>query len=416
MRAALVVAGDLDSISGGYLYDRKLVSYLQDRGHAVEVVSLPAEPYPRQLLENARSLSGRLDEFDVVVEDGLAHPSLLRANRNLETPVVALVHMLRCQAVSRAGAVGGTGPVDGKESPGSSFVTAVENRLVTAIENGLVTTVENRLVTAVERRFLGGVDAAIHNSEATRREARRLGAPPRDVVAPPGGDRFDPDVGVDEIRRRARDGPIEICFLGSVVERKGLDLLVEALAGTSVDWRLCVIGDVTVEPDYVRRVRRRIAALGIDKAVTFEGRLPDAAVAERLRASSVLAVPSRYEPFGIAFLEGMSFGCVPIATSRGGASEFVADGTAGMIVPPEPASIADRLERLGDRDRLATMGIAARRAYVRQPTWDESLARIERFLSALVEGREADFDPEADFDRGETGPEPGAGTDTGGHP
>ena len=394
MRIALVVAGDLDSISGGYLYDRKLVSYLEDCGHAVEVVSLPVASYSRQLLENVRSSSGRLAEFDVVVEDGLAHPSLLRANRNLDTPVVALVHILRSQAVDGSSRpISEAGPAGRIQSIGSGLITAVERRFVTAAER--------RFVTTIERRFLEGVDAAIHNSEATRSDARLLGAPHRDVVAPPGGDRFDPEVGEDEIRRRARDGPIEICFLGSVVERKGLDLLVEGLARTSVDWRLCVVGDEAVEPGYVRRVRRRIDERGIDDRVTFEGRLPDAAVAERLRTSSVLAVPSRYEPYGIAFLEGMSFGCVPIATNRGGASEFVADGTAGMVVAPDPASIADALERLGDRERLASMGIAARRTYERQPTWEESLARIERFLAVLV--AESETDP----GRSEVGHEPG---------
>ncbi|WP_290818532.1 glycosyltransferase family 4 protein [Halovivax sp.] len=370
MRIGLVVAGELDAVSGGYLYDRRLISFLRERGHAVEVVTLPVESYPRQLLANRRDLAERLAAVDVVVEDGLAGPSLLVANRRLDVPTVALCHMLRSRAAA------GSGPL------------------------------RRRLVATVEERFLRGVDAAIHNSGATRRGARELGCPPTDVIAPPGGDRFDPDVGNDEIRGRAEDGPLEACFLGNVIERKGPDVLVEGLARADVDWRLTVIGDETIEPKYASAVRRRVADRGLAGRVTVEGRLPDDAVANRLRNAHVLAVPSRYEPFGIVYLEGMSFGCVPLATTEGGAAEFVTDGASGLLVPPTPDAVANGIESLADHDRLASLGVGARRAYERQPTWDESLARVERFLAELVDGGRVGRGRDAD------GGERAADTDT----
>lgn len=348
MRIALVVAGDLDSLSGGYLYDRKLVSFLEASGHDVEVVSLPVTSYSRQLLENVCGHARRLSAFDIVLEDGLAHPSLPVANWRLETPTVALLHMLRSRTVADD--------------------------------------IWGRFVEGVEARFLRSVDAAVHNSAATRRDARRLGCPLPDIVAQPGGDRFAPEVDADESRRRARSGPLELCFLGTLVERKGLDILVEGLARTDVDWRLTVVGDPAADPEYVTTVRRRIGRLGVDDRVQFAGRLDDTALTARLRAADVLALPSRYEPFGIAYLEGMSFGCVPLATTEGGASEFVTDGVSGMVVPPEPAAVAAALDALSDRNRLERMQGAARRAYERQPTWAESLDRIERFLRAVRNG------------------------------
>lgn len=358
MRVGLVLAGDVDNRSGGFYYDRRLRDRLRERGHDTEIVSLPWRSYPRQLTDNLRGrrIAARLDEFDVVVEDGLAHPSLLAANRRVEASTVALLHMLASRA-----------------------------------RNGLA----RRAVRRIEGRFLAGVDAAIYNAETTRRDAAPLGAPGRSVVAPPAGDRFAPEISAAAIRDRASEAPLDVTFLGNVVERKGLDTLVEGLArierptatggpDAAPDWRLTVVGDTDDDPAYVDRVREMAAEAGIAGRVRFVGRLDDDAVAARLRESHVLAVPSRYEPFGMVYLEAMGFGCVPVATTAGGAVEFVSDGESGLLVPPDdPAAVADGLGRLADRDRLAEMGVAARETYEAWPTWTETLDDAVDFLEAL---------------------------------
>jgi glycosyltransferase involved in cell wall biosynthesis len=367
MRVALVLAGDIESESGGYYYDRRLRDRLRERGHAVEVVSLPRGSYRERLAPNlrARRLADRLAGFDVVVEDGLAHPSVLCANRRLDAPTVALVHMIAWRARAAQGTA-----VGGGVGPGGRLRTELGRRGV----------------AAVERRFLRGVDAAVYNAETTRRDAAGLGGPERNAVAPPAGDRFHPVVSDSEIRDRAASGPLEVTFLGNVVPRKGLDALVEGVARldrTDVDPRLTVVGDRTAAPDHVEAVDEAVAAAGIDDRVRFAGRLDDEAVAARLRESHVLAVPSRYEPFGMVYLEAMGFGCVPVATTAGGAGEFVRDGESGVLVPPDdPRAVAAALRDLDDRDRLVEMGVAARRDYEARPGWPETLDRVAEFLEA----------------------------------
>ncbi|RLM70585.1 glycosyltransferase [Halorubrum sp. Atlit-8R] len=371
MRVALVLAGDIESESGGFYYDRRLRDRLRERGHGVEVVSLPRGSYRERLAPNLRAgrLADRLAEFDVVVEDGLAHPSVLCANRRLDAPTVALVHMIAWRArAAQETPDGGRGTLDRARSA-----------------------LGRRGVAAVERRFLRGVDAAVYNAETTRRNAAVLGGPARNAVAPPAGDRFEPVTSASEIRERARSGPLEVTFLGNVVPRKGLDALVDGLArldGRDVDWRLTVVGDRTVAPDHAEAVAESVAAAGIGDRVRFAGRLDDEAVAARLRESHVLAVPSRYEPFGMVYLEAMGFGCVPLATTAGGASEFVRDGESGVLVPPgDPRAVAAALRDLDDRDRLAAMGTAARRDYEARPGWPETLDRVVDFLEAEAGGR-----------------------------
>src|SRR6266508_575338 len=95
MRIGLVIYGTLDTMSGGYLYDRKLVEYLRSQGETVEIISLPWRNYAAHLTDNFRI---RLPKgFDVLIQDELNHPSLLFANRGKHPyPVISLVHHLRC--------------------------------------------------------------------------------------------------------------------------------------------------------------------------------------------------------------------------------------------------------------------------------------------------------------------------------
>lgn len=369
MHVGLVIAGDIDDGSGGFYYDRRLRDRLRERGHEVSVASLPWGSYPRQLSDGirARRIATRLDEIgaDVLVEDGLAHPSLVAVNPRVETPTVALLHMIASRAREGVG---------------------------------------RHAIRLIEKRFLSGVDAAVYNAETTRRDAEAMGAPGRSAVASPAGDRFSPDISTAAIRERGAERPLEITFLGNVVKRKGLDTLVEGLsrlgrdqesgrsdiggtntAGRTIDYRLTVVGDTDRDPAYVDRVRDAAAESGIAGRIQFAGRLDDDAVAARLRETHVLAVPSRYEPFGMVYLEAMGFGCVPLATTAGGAAEFVRDGESGFLTPPgDPDAVADRLERLADREQLAEMGVAARRAYEAWPTWTESMDDAVDFLEGVA--------------------------------
>ena len=353
MRVGLTLYGSLDERSGGFRYDRKLVEGLRRAGDAVEVVELPWRAYPRGLLDNvAPGFRDRLRvDVDVMLQDELAHPSLLLANRDLPYPVVSVVHHLRASEPRRL-------------SP---------------------------LYRAVERGYLATVDGVVCNSAATRDAVAALDVDPdATVVAPPAGDRFDPAIGGDAVAARAADRPLRAVFVGNLAPRKGLDTLVEGVARADAAVDLTVVGR-TVDEGHVADVRRLVRERGLGDRVRFAGRLSDAELADALRESHVLAVPSRYEGFGIVYLEGMSFGLPAIASRAGGAAETVADGETGALVDPDdPAAVARALDRFAaDPDRLAEMARAARRRYERHPSWDESTARVRRLLADVAGASDA---------------------------
>jgi hypothetical protein len=84
MRVGLVVYGSIETLTGGYLYDRRLLDHFVSRGDRAEVISLSRRNhYPRALCDNASpSLVRRLTRarFDVLLQDELVHPSLVFLN------------------------------------------------------------------------------------------------------------------------------------------------------------------------------------------------------------------------------------------------------------------------------------------------------------------------------------------------
>jgi glycosyltransferase involved in cell wall biosynthesis len=97
----------------------------------------------------------------------------------------------------------------------------------------------------------------------------------------------------------------------------------------------------------------------------------DDELARLYRGAAVAAYPSLYEGFGFPVLEAMACGA-PVVTSRGGATEEVADGAAVLVDPLDPASIASGIEEaMVRRDELRALGHERAAAF----SWDETARR-----------------------------------------
>ncbi|MFB0506003.1 MAG: glycosyltransferase family 4 protein [Thermodesulfobacteriota bacterium] len=358
MRVGLIIYGDLQNVSGGYIYDRMLAEHLRRKGDHVEIISLPWRGYSRHLSDNlSRGLLRRLyrASLDVLLEDELNHPSLFWINRwlidRISYPIVSLVHHLRCS----------------------------EHRPAW----------QNRFYQWIERLYLASVDGFVFNSHTTARVVEGIiGSKRPAVVAYPGGDRLNPKMGRVEILRRARQrAPLQIIFVGNVIPRKGLDVLISGIGHLPRDtWHLEVVGSLTVDPAYVRSIRRQIARKGLEDCVGLSGSLPDGELASRLAQSHVLAVPSSYEGFGIVYIEAMGFGLPIIASNVGAAPELITHGREGFLIHPgDSAGLAQCVGALHrDRGHLARISLAALKRYTEHPTWTESSERIRQFLHGFA--------------------------------
>jgi len=344
MKIGLVIYGSLDTLSGGYLYDRKLVDFLRAQGDTVEVISLPWRNYAAHLTDN---LTFHLPpNLDILIQDELNHPSLLAANLGPHPyPVVSLVHHLRCSE--------------------------------------LRPNWQNAFYRLVERQYLRSVDGFIFNSQTTASVVNGLVPPKPSVVAYPPTDRFEARITEEEVIERAVAPELRILFLGNVMFRKGLHTLVDAVRGLNSKVQVDVVGSLNVEPEYAREMQARATPLS---SFFFHGALDSAPLIEKLKAAHVLVVPSSYEGFGIVYLEGMGFGLPAIGTDLGAAREIISDGVDGFIVRAGDAvELATRLKVLAEqRGTLIRMGQAARARFLRQPAWEQTAESIRQFLKGML--------------------------------
>lgn len=162
--------------------------------------------------------------------------------------------------------------------------------------------------------------------------------------------------------------PGYLLFVGRLRIRKGVEVLLEALAGLrrrlpSVPSVSSAVLRIAGDGEHRERLERKAAELGLGSSVVFLGTCGAARVRTLLRGAAALVVPSTYEGMPLVVLEAMEAG-VPVVASRvSGIPEVVVDGETGWLVPPEdPAALAGALaEVLADPEEARRRGEAGRR-------------------------------------------------------
>lgn len=145
------------------------------------------------------------------------------------------------------------------------------------------------------------------------------------------------------------EGPA-VLFLSRHEERKGLDVLVDALPALPAHARVWVASD---GPD---TARLKAAAAG-DERVEWLGRIDEGEKIRRLRGASVLCAPSlRGESFGMILLEAMAAETPIVASDLPGYRKVIGEGEpAALLVPPgDPAALGAALRRVLEEPALAS--------------------------------------------------------------
>jgi glycosyltransferase involved in cell wall biosynthesis len=177
------------------------------------------------------------------------------------------------------------------------------------------------------------------------------------------------------------ENAILIAAAGSLIRRKGFDLLIEALARLpDQPLHLAIAGDGPEKAPLAALAE----ACGVGARVHFLGYRCD--ISPLYAAGDIAALPSRSEAFGLALAEAGLFGLPVLASRVGGVATVVEDGVTGLLVPPENcAALTQALRRLAAdadlRARLGAQGAARVRARF---GIDRMVGEFERLYESLA--------------------------------
>ncbi|MFD3448601.1 glycosyltransferase [Microbacteriaceae bacterium 4G12] len=195
--------------------------------------------------------------------------------------------------------------------------------------------------------------------------------------------------------------PHRILSVGRLVQRKGVDLVVTAMARLAdlgrTDVELVVVGgsggmsDLKDDPE-VRRLEDLAGQLGVADRVHIRGQVAQAELPRVLRSADAVVCAPWYEPFGIVPLEAAACGVPVVVSAVGGLTDSVVHGETGLHVPPRnPDAIAAALAALLDDEPLRRrLGAAGRARMESRYSWDrvatDTADAYRRTISKATQG------------------------------
>jgi glycosyltransferase involved in cell wall biosynthesis len=192
---------------------------------------------------------------------------------------------------------------------------------------------------------------------------------------------------------RSASDPFNLLFVGRLVRRKGVDVLLNAVVQLREDKRLHVhvVGDGPERNALMAESGR----LGVDNLVTFHGGVSAGRIEEFFRSCDALVLPAivtetgETEGLGVVLLEAMNYHKPVIASSAGGITDIVIDGKTGLLSPPGDAialarTISTAMDNPAHMQRLAEQGFAHAK---NEFGWDTIVSRLTETYHRAMKNR-----------------------------
>ena len=230
--------------------------------------------------------------------------------------------------------------------------------------------------------------ALITVCEDLRQRLVELGEAPSRVVTLRNGvdlTRFSPG-DRDAARKRLGLDGFTLLSVGSLIPRKGHELIIAALADLP-DARLLIAGSGPMRAELERVAEEK----GLASRVRFLGEIAHDALTDAYRAADIFVLASSREGWANVLLEAMACGTPVVATNVNGTPEVVQDPKLGVLVQERSApALAQAIKQL----RALSPDRRAVRTYAEQFSWDDT-ARANKalFLAAAHYGFQDRFNP-----------------------
>jgi glycosyltransferase involved in cell wall biosynthesis len=232
-----------------------------------------------------------------------------------------------------------------------------------------------------ERRALEAARGVVVTSPSTATLLTDDYDVPPDIitVARPGTER-------GETAKGSSDGIVRLLSVGSVVPRKGYDVLIAALAPlAALPWRLTIAGDCTRDQAAAARFDADITSHKLADRIEMMGALPADRLATLYVGADIFVLASRFEGYGMAFAEALAHG-LPVVGTTAGAIPDTVPPDAGVLVEPNDVKALTRtlrmlIENPKERQWFASGALAAGAAL---PTWEDSAKLLAGAIEAVT--------------------------------
>jgi len=342
--AAFAIPGDINTVTGGYIYERRLLETLHEIGHDVRHIELGASFGDPTAVDMAHAIDAlcEIKATRPLILDGLVFGSLDTAGMaRISAPIVAMIH----------------------------HPLALETGLDAARRDHLFRTERDNLALAAHVLVPSPHTANILTTQYNV-------TPHRISIAQPGTD-------VRGGARQATKTPL-ILSVGIQHARKGHDVLLHALARLRhLNWRAVIVGSAH-DPHHAAELADLVVTLGLSDRVTLAGRIPQDALETLYAQATVFALATRYEGYGIVFDEALAWGLPIVSCDTGAVGQTVPQGAGLLVAPDAPAPFAECLAQvLTDADLRQTMADAALTAGAKLPTWRDTAQIAGAVLNRL---------------------------------
>lgn len=254
------------------------------------------------------------------------------------------------------------------------------------------TGIAKKIFAPILKRIIESSDAVTVISSFTEQRLRKYAPHTKTTIIPFGAAAVSRErASVPSVR--TKNDPFELLFVGRLVRRKGVDVLLRAAKLLEGDSRLHVriVGGGPEKPSLEREAQR----LTLGDRVTFEGVVDSARVDVLFGECDALVLPAivtetgETEGLGVVLIEAMGYGKPVIASAAGGIVDIVQDGETGLLVPPgDERALADAISRaMNEPDELARLAHAGTQFAERAFGWDAIVSDLKEVYESAIEHR-----------------------------
>ena len=346
LKLDFILPGKLQTKTGGYIYDRRIVEGLKSLGWEVSLHCLdPSFPFPTvTALAHARKIFSALHSGNLVIIDGLALSGM---------PDLLKEHMKRLRLIG-----------------------LIHHPL--ALESGL-SSKKRQILYKREKQCLKIVKRTFVTSEWTKKKISDLGIPSNKIrVVIPGTDKAT-------LTNRAFNGLINMLCVATLTPRKGHSLLFEAVAKLPKDsWHLTCIGSLKRDIPTVKKLRAQLKRLKLIDNVTLLGEISSEELSIHYQNTDLFVLTSHLEGYGMVLAEAVARG-LPIICTDAGAISSTPAGRAAMLIPEGDLNKLTKAlltvtNEVNFLKQLANRSISVRNDL---PTWDQSCEKFSAYLREI---------------------------------